>query len=330
MRTGNRQKKEARWVTLCAVTALLAGCGAAGRTSQTADTANPATSSQNGSSTTGSTSGGTLALTEPTSAAAGTSKVRILLEDCQASASTATSTSTDTSTESLPPPPPPKMNHNEDFRQDHGGDHMKGGMPKWGGKGNGKAGGCVVKSAEADYAAGQSITVNDIVAGTYTVTVILENAVGQALEQGSATSVAIIDGQTATANITLAPVTQTGGSVSISITNPVAAKLVITDDALTPAISACVPVHLAIEDSNSNAALAAADVTLSLSSSASTGAFYSDSSCANAITSINIDLGYDARTVFYKDSAAGTPTLTISETSSQGLTAATINAKVGS
>ncbi len=77
-------------------------------------------------------------------------------------------------------------------------------------------------------------------------------------------------------------------------------------------------VTVQVQDVNSNPVTTGA--TVSLSTSSSGGSFYSDSGGNTQITSIVISSGQSSGNFYYKDTTAGTPTLTVSST---GLTSAT-------
>ena len=325
--------------TACALAAMMPGCGTA-LTKAAANGTQTAASQTDSSATSSSSSGGSVNLTEPTASASGATKIHITITD-----PTKCSTGSAGTSDSMPP----KMaaffggmgqgdpGHHRPFMagDNHGNMDMGNGNIGAGdgniGIGNGNVGmggpgmhgqnACIVKSVRDSLVAGTPLTLSGIPAGSYTITVLLEDDGGAALEKGTA-QIQITDGQTASASITLAPVSQSGGSVSVTINNPVAAKLVVTDAAITAAVSACAAVDIQVQDSNNDPALTLADITFSLSSSATSGAFYSDSACTVAITAADIGVERDGITVYYKDTVAGTPTVTATETSTQGLAAA--------
>ena len=84
----------------------------------------------------------------------------------------------------------------------------------------------------------------------------------------------------------------------------------------TGSVSSVVTVQ--VQDSNSNPVTTGA--TVSLSTSSSGGTFYSDSGGNTQITTVTISSGQSSGNFYYKDTTAGTPTLTSSAT---GLTSAT-------
>ncbi len=74
------------------------------------------------------------------------------------------------------------------------------------------------------------------------------------------------------------------------------------------------------QDSSGNPSNVNAATTVSLSSSSSAGTFYSDAAGTIQITSLTIVSGSNSASFYYKDTAAGSPTITASST---GLTSAT-------
>jgi len=192
-------------------------------------------------------------------------------------------------------------------------------------------GGCIVaKDVENNYQAGSQLQVTGIPDGQYNVMVMLEDSSSNSLEEGSAT-VQIVSGQIATADITLAPVTQPGsGSVNITIHEAVgpAAKLGFVGTALSEVLNTCGALQIQAQDASGNAAPVAVALSLTLTSSATTGGFYSDSACSTAITSVSLAAGASEGSIYYKDSAAGTPTLTATDPSATPLTDATMAATI--
>ena len=173
---------------------------------------------------------------------------------------------------------------------------------------------------------------NSIPAGDYLLTVLLEDANSNPIESGNV-KVTIAAGQIANAAVTLAPVAQTAsgnGGVSVSVTQAVGAvsKLAVTSAALSEAIGSCGAVTVSTEDANGNASALSAALTLNLTSSATTGAFYSDQACTAAITSLSLAAEAQSGMVYYKDSAAGTPSLTFTDANASGLGAMSATATI--
>src|SRR5206468_3330952 len=64
------------------------------------------------------------------------------------------------------------------------------------------------------------------------------------------------------------------------------------------------------QDSFGNAVPVASNTAVALSSSSATTGFFSDSSCATAVTGVNIAGAANSTAFYFKDTRAGTPTLT--------------------
>ncbi|MCX6109864.1 MAG: hypothetical protein NTZ90_09725 [Proteobacteria bacterium] len=191
---------------------------------------------------------------------------------------------------------------------------------------------CAPIRSKQPFVSGQALTMNSIPAGDYLLTVLLEDANSNAIESGNV-KVTIAAGQVASAAVTLAPVAQTAsgnGGVSVSVTQAVgaASKLAVTSDALSEVIGSCGAVIVSTEDSNGNASAWSGALTLNLTSSAATGAFYSDQACTAAITSLSFAAAAQSGTVYYKDSAAGTPSLTFTDANANGLGAVSATATI--
>ena len=191
---------------------------------------------------------------------------------------------------------------------------------------------CAPISSKQAFVSGQALTMNSIPAGDYLLTVLLEDVNSNPIESGNV-KVTIAAGQIANAAVTLAPVAQAAsgnGGVSVSVTQAVgaASKLAATSAALSEVIGSCGAVTVSAEDSNGNASALTADLTLNLTSSATTGAFYSDQACTAAITSLSLAAAAQSGMVYYKDSAAGTPSLTFTDANASGLGAVSATATI--
>ncbi len=80
-------------------------------------------------------------------------------------------------------------------------------------------------------------------------------------------------------------------------------------------------ITLTQQDASGNAINAAATLTVNLAATSNTGAFYSNSQgTGTPITTVTIGSGHSSTSFYYKDTAAGSPTITASST---GLTSAT-------
>ena len=167
---------------------------------------------------------------------------------------------------------------------------------------------CVVLNVQQPYKTSETLNFNNIPVGSYTLLVLWEDADGVPVQQGSST-VTITSSQVAVANIVMQPVT-TGG-ISINVVNG-ATKLAFLGSLPIVAPGVCTAVKVqSQDDTNAPAPLSAAAI-LSFASSSTTGGFHADSACTEAaVTSASLAQGATDITVYYKDSAAGAPTLTV-------------------
>ena len=76
------------------------------------------------------------------------------------------------------------------------------------------------------------------------------------------------------------------------------------------------------QDASSNPYNVTADTTINLTSSSASGTFYSDAAGLNPISLVTINAGASSASFYYKDTTAGSPTITVAESPSQGWTAA--------
>jgi hypothetical protein len=180
---------------------------------------------------------------------------------------------------------------------------------------------CIVQNLKQNFQAGAQLAVPSIPVGQYDVTVALEDSSGNPLEQGSA-SVQVISGQAATASITLTPVTPPAtGSIDITISQApgAAAKLAFIGSPLSQVINDCGAIQIEAVDANAIAVPLVSALSLNISSSSSSGSFFSDAACTVAATTVSIAAGSSSGMVYYKDSVAGSPTLSATDPSSSGL-----------
>lgn len=77
------------------------------------------------------------------------------------------------------------------------------------------------------------------------------------------------------------------------------------------------------QDSSSNPCNVNSGTNINLTSSSGNGKFYSDAEGTDQITSVTITTGINSASFYYKDTTAGSPTLTATESPSQGWTSAT-------
>jgi len=106
------------------------------------------------------------------------------------------------------------------------------------------------------------------------------------------------------------------------------AKLTWSGAALSGKVNECGSLLALIQDANGQPASYTALHLLNVSSSSATGSFYADSSCTTSMTAFNLAIGATQANLFYKDSAAGSPALTIADPSSGGLSSAVMNATI--
>jgi len=98
-------------------------------------------------------------------------------------------------------------------------------------------------------------------------------------------------------------------------------KLAFVDSSLVTTNGTCKALHINLQDSSGDSAYASSTLSLALSSSSSTGYFYSDVDCTNQISGVTLKAYISTFRIYYKDSSEGTMTLSVSELSSLGLTA---------
>lgn len=181
--------------------------------------------------------------------------------------------------------------------------------------------GCYTKDIEEDYSAGKDLSVEAIPVGKYKIIMALEDSNGKPIEQGSA-DVEIKTDETATADITLSPAdVKATGSVKINIKTETPAKLAWSTPPWGLTSDKCIPVFVVLVDSSDRPALATTALSVTVNSSAVTGAFFSDSSCDTATTTVNLAVFHWFATVYYKDSTAGSATLTATDAAGSVTTA---------
>ena len=94
-----------------------------------------------------------------------------------------------------------------------------------------------------------------------------------------------------------------------------ASQVVITSAPLTLTAGSRGPVEVQFEDAYGNlGATSTSDQTIGLVTTSSGGAFYAGATGGNAVTSIPITAGLSSATVYYSDTQAGSPTVTVSDT----------------
>ena len=94
-----------------------------------------------------------------------------------------------------------------------------------------------------------------------------------------------------------------------------ASRAAITSAPLTLAAGSRGPVTLELEDEYGNlGATSTADQAIGLGTTSSVGGFYAGAAGGNPMTGVAIPAGQSSATVYYSDTQAGTPTLTVSDT----------------
>ena len=89
-------------------------------------------------------------------------------------------------------------------------------------------------------------------------------------------------------------------------------------------------ITLQSQDASNNPYNAAENTVIHLTSNSARGTFYSDAAGLNPITLVTINAGSSSASFFYKDTTAGSPIITATESPSQGWTAATQSQNVNS
>ena len=115
----------------------------------------------------------------------------------------------------------------------------------------------------------------------------------------------------------------TAASATATIQTGAASMLAFTQANLVQHVNDCGAVTIGLEDSGSNPATAASLEKVTLATTSAGGAFYSDTLCQTVITSAQIAATGSNVVVYYKDTAAGSPTLTASDNSGLALSGAT-------
>jgi hypothetical protein len=175
---------------------------------------------------------------------------------------------------------------------------------------------CVVNDTNLTLAANQAQTIPNLPAGTYAIIASLEDATGD-VQAAVTTLVSITSGATATATLTLAAMTidvpavaSTATATSTATTAVDSTKLAFLSPPINQSVTDCSLVMIATEDANGDRVATTGNLALNVTSSSTTGHFYTDAACAGAASSPAITAGSSAVTLYYKDTTAGSPTLT--------------------
>ena len=95
-----------------------------------------------------------------------------------------------------------------------------------------------------------------------------------------------------------------------TFTDAGANKLQFTTSAFTVAAGTCSGTITVGTFSGNNAASPSSNETITLTTSSSGGSFYSNSGCTTPITTVGISTSQNSASFFYKDTTAGSPTIT--------------------
>lgn len=183
-----------------------------------------------------------------------------------------------------------------------------------------------------------SVTANGVATSTITVTLLDANSnpvIGDTvtLAQGSgSSSISAASGPSNSSGVVTFTVTDiVAQAVTYTATDTTDSNLVITDTAIVTftasklaftsapfsvaAGSCSSQVTVQTQDGSGNATDPASTVTVALSSSSTgTKAFYSNSGCTNAVTSVTIATSANSASFYYKDTQAGSPIITAAAT----------------
>ena len=108
--------------------------------------------------------------------------------------------------------------------------------------------------------------------------------------------------------------------VTTTAATDTSSQIAFTNTALSQDGFACGALTVAVQDSSGTAVAQPADIIIGLSSSDSTGAFYSDSSCSTAINEVTIPTDSSSSTLYYKQTSLSASTLTAAESPDASLT----------
>ena len=118
-------------------------------------------------------------------------------------------------------------------------------------------------------------------------------------------------------------ITGSNGNQSVTVT-PAPTKLAFLLPALSIAVGQCSgpsgTVTVQSQDVSSTARNVTANTTVTLSKNSVNGTFYSDAACLSSITTVSIPSGSNSASFFFKDTTAGTPTITAHVSAGPALT----------
>ena len=126
-------------------------------------------------------------------------------------------------------------------------------------------------------------------------------------------------------NASLAPASIVMGAVL----EPAAAMATKMSWSVSPAAAnSCAPLLILVQDAVGGQASFSELRLLNVRSSSATGTFYADATCSTSMTAFNLAVGASQASLYYKDSAAGTPVLTVMDPAAGGLGSATIQGTI--
>ena len=126
-------------------------------------------------------------------------------------------------------------------------------------------------------------------------------------------------------NASLAPASVVMGAVL----EPAAAMATKMSWSVSPAAAnSCAPLLILVQDAVGGQASFSELRLLNVRSSSATGTFYADATCSTSMTAFNLAVGASQASLYYKDSAAGTPVLTVMDPAAGGLGSATIQGTI--
>src|SRR2546425_12898270 len=106
------------------------------------------------------------------------------------------------------------------------------------------------------------------------------------------------------------PISGAQSQAQNTFTDAGANKLQFTTSAFTVAAGTCSGTITVGTFSGNNAASPSSNETITLTTSSSGGSFYSNSGCTTPITTVGISTSQNSASFFYKDTTAGSPTIT--------------------
>jgi hypothetical protein len=126
-------------------------------------------------------------------------------------------------------------------------------------------------------------------------------------------------------NASLAPASIVMGAV----VEPASAMPAKMSWSVSPAAAnSCAPLLILVQDAVGGQASFSELRLLNVRSSSATGTFYADATCSTSMTAFNLAVGATQASLYYKDSASGTPVLTVMDPAAGGLGSATVQGAI--